>query len=103
MMRRNPNRLRLTLLGVVLFLAAFFQTLNVARAQSCGLRLNVVAALQDQYGERPVYMAMAKDGRVIELWAHPDGAWTLLTTSPQGHACIQASGDREALPQRDPA
>jgi len=54
----------------------------------------VVAHLDAKYGERPVAVALAASGLVLEVLARPDGAtWTIIVTSPQGVACLAAHGE----------
>ena len=63
-MRIDPRLARLLLLSGGLFVLAFLFTTTLAHAQqSCGARPAIVATLEKEFGERPVYMAMTKGGR----------------------------------------
>ena len=100
-MRIDPPFIRIMLISIGLFGMAFLITTGLAHAQSCGPRPAVVKALKDEFGEKPIYMALTDDGRVLEVWATPKGSWTLIMTSPNGHACVYAAGSNgwEALVQ----
>ncbi len=100
----DPRRQRLLALGLALFVAAFMVAVGAARAANCGKREDIVTALTKRHGERPVSLALSSDGRLVELWAREDGRWTLIISTPQGFACVHASGERpwEDLPTGDP-
>ena len=102
-MRLDPKFLSALLMSAGLFCLAYFLSAGFAVAQSCGPRSNVVATLEDKYDERPIYVALTDDGRVLEVWANPNGAWTLIMTAPNGQTCVHAVGSQgwEALPQGD--
>lgn len=101
----DPRTMRLMMIGVLALLASLIFIISRAHAMACGKRAEIVESLRKQHGERPYRIAMTSDGRVLELWARPDGQWTLLATSPKGYSCIQATGYSawEDLPQGDPA
>lgn len=101
----DPRRRVVLAFGLLLFLAAFLLASGLARAAQCGPRAAIVDALKQRHGPRPRYIAMTDRGRVLELWSGADGAWALLLTSPEGYACIQATGPDawEALVQGEPA
>lgn len=101
----DPRSVRLLALGLVLFVAASLIAAGAARAANCGKRADIVAALAKRHGERPVSLALSSDGRLVELWTREDGRWTLIISTPQGFACVHASGERswEELPVGDPA
>ncbi|MGB1215904.1 MAG: hypothetical protein ACPG4X_21230 [Pikeienuella sp.] len=62
-------------------------------AQSnCGPHDAFVAALGDKFNESQRMIALQMDGRVLEIFAADDGAWTALVTTPGGLSCMVASG-----------
>lgn len=96
----DPRERLLLAIGAFLFLTSFLLISGPAQAASCGKRSDVVEMLRKRHGEQPVQIALTDDGQVLEIWSNPDGPWTLLLTSPQGFACIQATGHQpwEHLP-----
>ena len=103
--RRDAERRRAAFaLSLGLLVAATLMA-SIAAAAACGRRADVVTMLRQRHGEWPVAMAMTDDGRVLELWAHEAGPWTLLVTSPEGISCVQATGSEtwEDLPRGEPA
>lgn len=100
----EPRQRRLLALGTFLFVISFLVVTGLANAAGCGKRPDVVEALRKQHGEQPAQIALAADGRVVELWSNPKGGWTLLATHPNGYACILAAGREpwESLPLGEP-
>jgi len=50
--------------------------------------------LKEKYDERPLAFGLNRDGRLLELFATPDGkTWTLLITNPRGLSCVVTSGE----------
>lgn len=102
---RRASKIRTAIsTGSLFLLAGLLFWSGYASAAACGKRADIVALLRQRHGERPTAMAMTADGKVIELWTHPDGPWTLLATTVNGYACIQATGYApwEMLPLGDP-
>lgn len=101
----DPRERRLLAMGVFLFLISFLLVSGLAQAAPCGKRPDVVEILRKRHGEQPMQIALTANGQVLEIWTNPDGPWTLLVTSPEGFACIQATGHQpwERLPVGDPA
>lgn len=78
------------LLALPLFPAA-------AQAQSpngipCADRGMATTQLHELYGERRVGYGLAANGSVIELFAAPNGSFTLFATLPHGVSCLIATG-----------
>ena len=72
-----------------------------ARAQDgCMPRDEAVAWLETRFGERAIGRGLANEGRVmVEVFAGPEGTWTLLVSTPEGGSCIVADGlDWQLLP-----
>ena len=105
-MRKSPEKAKvLAFLASPLWIGAAMFAFSDAFAADCGRRQDAVEMLKRDYGPRPSFMAMTSDGRVLELWERPSGAWSLVITSPEGFACIYATGDEawEPLPKGRPA
>lgn len=100
----DPRHTDLLRLAMLFFVIGGLLIGRSAEAAACGARKDVTASLQAHFGPRPHFIALSDDGKVIELWRRADGPWKLVVTSPQGYACIAASGPGpwEALPQGDP-
>jgi hypothetical protein len=69
----------------------------VAQAQSpndipCADRGMATTQLHELYGERRVGYGLAANGSVIELFAAPNGSFTLFATLPHGVSCLIATG-----------
>jgi hypothetical protein len=65
-----------------------------AHAQSnCEPRASLVAKLDKGFGEQPIAIGLASTGNVLEVLISVDGTWTILITSPNGLACIAATGE----------
>ena len=78
-----------------------------ARAQSprgipCAERRVAAAQLHELYGERRIGYGLAANGSVIELFAAPNGSFTLFATLPDGISCLIATGQSwEPPPEPD--
>jgi hypothetical protein len=68
---------------------------QMTRAQMlCGKRTDIVRQLDEKYGETRRSMGLAGGRGVVELYASDEtGSWTILLTTPQGNACMMASGE----------
>lgn len=66
---------------------------GAAAALLCGDRAAIVGRLAGEYGESPVASGIAADGRLVEIFAAPDGGWTILYTIPGGPSCLLAAGE----------
>ena len=46
-------------------------------------------------------MGLASNGSMIEIFASPNGSWTIVMTQPDGVTCLMAAGESwEDLPQK---
>jgi hypothetical protein len=60
----------------------------------CGKRTDIVRQLDEKYGETRRSMGLSEGKGVVELYASDEtGSWTILLTTPQGTACMMASGE----------
>ncbi len=82
----------LIVLGTLVALAAYFVT--PADAQSvCVQRSKAVEHLFENYQEQPISHGIASSGHLVEIFVGPSGGFTILATTPQGLACILATGE----------
>lgn len=77
---------------------------SVSAQARCGPREAILEAAFRQYAERPVALALAAGGSLLEVLATRDGSsFTLLQSSPGGTSCIIATGESwRNLPWRPP-
>lgn len=66
-----------------------------AEAQAeCGGRSEMVRRLAQGFGEVQVGSGLSGDGRIVEVWASPDGGtWTILITTAGGISCLAGAGE----------
>ena len=80
----------------VFILSAIFLSLaSVAFGQqdNCAVRDQVVARLEENYGESRQSIGMAAQNQVVEVYASiKTGTWTITVTLPNGMTCLVASG-----------
>ncbi len=76
-----------------------------AHAQSnCETRNSLIAKLDKGFGEQPIAIGLASTGNLLEVLISVHGTWTILITSPNGLACIAATGEHwQTLPKAEPA
>lgn len=67
----------------------------------CADRAMATAQLHELYGERRIGYGLAANGSVIELFAAPNGSFTLFATLPHGVSCLIAT-DQSWEPPPDP-
>lgn len=105
---RPPGReeiMRITWLS--LLLAPAFAALLGASASAevlCGVRDRLVEQLRNQYQEVPQARGLTTGGDLIEVFASPQGTWTILLTYPNGQSCLVAAGEaweRLTPPEKD--
>ena len=60
----------------------------------------VVRQLKGTYAEAPVSLGLQSNGNLLQVFTSVDtGSWTILSTTPDGLACVLAAGERwESLP-----
>jgi len=87
-----------------LALSAILLGLGVSAATAepaCALRSDVVRELANRYKEIPVAVAVANNGKLLEvLTSGTGGTWTIILTAPNGVSCMVAAGKdwQETLP-----
>lgn len=61
---------------------------------ACAARATIVSHLFTKYGETPIGVGLAHNGRLIEVLSRPDGAtWTIIISMPNGVSCLLAAGE----------
>jgi hypothetical protein len=68
----------------------------------CAPRDEIVARLRGQFGAEVAGSGLRSEEAVIEVWAAPDGDWTLVQTYLNGQACILAMGEAWDMPLPPP-
>lgn len=64
-----------------------------AWASTCATHDAVVEKLEGQYGETVVGRGLESETTLYEIWRSPEtGSWTIVLVSPDGVACVMASG-----------
>lgn len=58
----------------------------------CAERGMATTQLHELYGERRIGYGLAANGSVIELFASPNGSFTVFATLPHGVSCLIATG-----------
>lgn len=70
----------------------------------CGEREVAERNLLEKYNETPRAMGLDAQGRLMELWASPDGGtWTLTVSDAHGKACLLGSGTLLEMVSPEPA
>lgn len=73
----------------------------------CTDRAEIIDTLGELFDETQRAFGLRSDGRVLELYASPDGSWTALVTMPSGKSCVIAAGEGFVIvpptPVGDPA
>ena len=84
---------------IVALIAA--STGGVAQQAPCNQRDDVLGHLAQKYQELPVAVGVTNRGGLIEVLSSGDGkTWTIIVSSPNGQACMVATGEGwRALPQ----
>lgn len=78
---------------LLLALALSFPAVASAQTLPCAPRERVLAHVIDQRGEARMATGQAAQGASIELFAAPNGTWTLLLNLPDGRTCLLANGE----------
>jgi hypothetical protein len=93
-------RLRTTAILAALVIASSLAAPTALAQSVCGSHKTVADALAKRYAETPISMGVTIGGAVVEIYASPEGTWTLLITQPNGVTCLIAAGkDWENLPR----
>ncbi|MBM4071735.1 MAG: hypothetical protein FJ271_22835 [Planctomycetes bacterium] len=93
-MRQIIGRI-LFFLAIALVLLAFVASARAQQPSQCGPYAMMAEGLAKEYSERLAFVALAPDGRRIELWVSPAGeTFSLVIEHPAlpGIACMIGSG-----------
>ncbi len=76
---------------------------GAAQQSPCNQRDKVLGHLAQNYQELPVAVGVTNRGALVEVLSTDDGkTWTIIISSPDGKACMVATGEGwRALPQAD--
>lgn len=58
----------------------------------CGPRMAMAALLKSEFGEVKTAQGLSVDGTLTEVFAGPNGSFTIIKTSPVGMSCIVDTG-----------
>ena len=62
-------------------------------APICGTRDDVTSGLKKNHEESPIARGLANAGQMIEVFASPEGTFTIVATRPDGTSCLLAAGE----------
>jgi hypothetical protein len=63
-------------------------------AMACHDRAEIARQLGATYEEAPVSLGVQTNGNLLEVFASPrTGTWTIVSTAPDGEACVVAAGE----------
>lgn len=69
----------------------------------CGGHDSFASYLNDVHQEHLQSIGLTDGGLLLEVFVSPGGTWTILMTTPEGLACLLASGQSwESLPPATP-
>ncbi len=92
------------IVGTALLASVAFGGGPVHAQSNCEVRASLIEKLDKGFGEYPVAIGLASTGNLLEVLISADGTWTILITSPNGLACIAATGEHwQTLPKVKPA
>src|SRR3546814_879242 len=93
-----------TLAGLIAVSLAIFSSPALAEPV-CGPRDVIVKALEKEFHETAIFRGLSMDGRIMyEVYASPEGTWTVVLSNPTGTACVREAGQGGmVLPQGTPA
>ena len=81
-------------------LAAILLAPPAAAQAVCGPHRSISESLNKSFTETPVSMGVTTGGGIVEVYASPEGTWTLVVTQPNGMSCLIAAGQNwESLSQ----
>lgn len=93
------------ILSLLAAIALVILTGLAARAQTapCTALPDALAALSARYGEAPRVTGMTSAGTLMVITASEDGGWSVLLVTPDGTACMAASGSAFEVIAPEPA
>lgn len=79
-------------IAITILLIALFPVAQADAQAVCDRRETIVAQLTTKYSEAQVAIGIAANGDLMEVYANPDGGWTLMHSRPDGMTCMIAVG-----------
>lgn len=80
--------------GLILLAAGAQAGEGVPRAIPCFRYADVVGQLKGSYAEAPISLGLQTNGNLLQVFTSADtGSWTIVSTSPDGMACVLAAGN----------
>lgn len=74
------------------FIAAF--SWPASAEPVCGPRDVIVEALRTRFNETVQFRGLSLDGKIMyEIYASPEGTWTVVLSNPTGTACVREAGE----------
>jgi len=89
---------------ICLIVATLFLPIQALAAPFCDKRETIVSGLASKYSEYIIGRGYESRGALLELLAAEDGStWTVIISSPDGRACLVASGEnwRREIPKKE--
>jgi hypothetical protein len=69
----------------------------------CSAYTEIARQLGDRYEEAPVSLGLQSNGNLLQVFASPtNGTWTIVSTAPDGFACVMAVGENWELVKAKP-
>ncbi len=87
--------------GLAAALAMFIPVIAAAQ-MPCASRDEIVTQLTQRFKEAPEANGLTPDGVLLEVFVSERRSWTILLTTPQGIACIAATGENWEREPRKP-
>lgn len=76
------------------FVILMFAQTNLAHANNnCAPRSDVINALTTKHGEAQRSLGLGNNNAVYEVFASPQGNWTIVVTTANGTTCLLAAGE----------
>ena len=83
----------LWLIAASLFLYEIFDIRPASAQSACRDRTDILEVRAKLYSEKPQAIALAADGKVIEVLVSPSGSWSILVNHPNRQTCVVAIGE----------
>lgn len=78
---------------ILAFVALGWCTVQAQAQQVCTMRAELVKMLGDKYKEQPSGQGLVGDRAMLEVYVSDKGTFTIVSTYPNGVACIIAAGN----------
>jgi len=87
------------ILGALAVLCLVAMGVNSAMAQQsqCAPHAELVKFLEQKYKEVRLAIGLVNQDQLFEVFASPQGTWTMVITNAGGKSCIEGAGDNFAF------